>query len=348
MSEWLLEIGRFVVQVSFIVLLVAIVAILFARLKGESSRTRLRLEELNERMDQRRRRLAMAAAEPGARKGLLKSFRRQDKRNRSRQRKQGTQTPESRATTWVIDFHGDIKATGVSRLAEEISCVIAAAAAGDEVVIRLESAGGLVHAYGLAAAQLERLREAGLSVTICVDKVAASGGYLMACAADHLRAAPFAVLGSIGVVAQLPNVHRLLKRHDIDVELHTAGEFKRTLTVMGENTPEGREKFQADLEHIHTLFKQHVAERRPNLDIDTIATGEVWYGQDALAKGLIDALGTSEAYLMQKVTESRVISVRLDTRHPFADKVGLAVSRGLEGTLDRALERLQASDWQKR
>ncbi len=348
MSEWLLEIGRFIVQVSFIVLLVAIVAILFARLKGEPGRTRLRLEELNERVEQRRRRLAMAAAEPGARKGLLKTFRRQDKCKRSRQRKQDTQTQASCGTTWVIDFHGDIKATGVSRLAEEISCVIAAAAAGDEVVIRLESAGGLVHSYGLAAAQLERLREAGLRVTICVDKVAASGGYLMACAADHLRAAPFAVLGSIGVVAQLPNVHRLLKRHDIDVELHTAGEFKRTLTVMGENTPEGRKKFQADLEHIHALFKQHVAQRRPNLDIDTIATGEVWYGQDALAKGLIDALGTSEAYLMQKVAESRVISVRLETRHPVADKIGLAVSRGLEGTLDRALERLQASDWQKR
>lgn len=348
MSEWLLEIGHFVVQVSFIVLLVAIVAILLVRLKGESSRTRLRLEEMNERMEQRRRRLAMAATEPGARKSLLKTFRRQDKRNQSRQRKQDTQPQESRGTTWVIDFHGDIKATGVSRLAEEISCIIAAAAAGDEVVIRLESAGGLVHSYGLAAAQLERLREAGLSVTICVDKVAASGGYLMACAADHLRAAPFAVLGSIGVVAQLPNVHRLLKRHDIDVELHTAGEFKRTLTVMGENTPEGREKFQADLEHIHTLFKQHVAERRPHLDIDSIATGEVWYGQDALAKGLVDALGTSEAYLMQKVAESRVISVRLETRHPVADKVGLAVSRGLEGALDRALERLQANGWQKR
>src|SRR5690554_5732772 len=214
-SEWLLEIGRFIVQVSFIVLLVAIVAILFARLKGGASRTRLRLEELNERMEQRRRRLKMAAAAPGTRKGLLKSFRRQDKRNQSRQRKQDTQPQESRGTTWVIDFHGDIKASGVSRLAEEISCVIAAAAAGDEVVIRLESAGGLVHAYGLAAAQLERLREAGLSVTICVDKVAASGGYLMACAADHLRAAPIAVLGSIGVVAQLPNVHRLLDRKSV-------------------------------------------------------------------------------------------------------------------------------------
>lgn len=345
MSEWWLDIGRFVVQMSILTLLVVAAIIAIVRIRNApGGDTRLRLEELNGRLEQRRRRLAVAATEPSARKRLIKTLRRDDKR-RSRGH---VEQSESRPTLWVIDFQGDIKASGVTRLAEEISCITAAATTGDEVVIRLESAGGLVHAYGLAAAQLDRLREAGLTTTVCVDKVAASGGYLMACAADQLRAAPFAVLGSIGVVAQLPNLHRLLKRHAIDIELLTAGEYKRTLTVLGENTPEGRDKYQADLEHIHLLFKRHVAERRPHLDIDSVATGEVWYGVDALGKGLIDALGTSEAYLVERMTAARVVSVRLEKRHSVTERVGMAVSRGTEGALDRVLERLEASSWQKR
>ena len=345
MNEWWLDIGRFVVQMSILTLLIVAAIIVIARIRNATGgRTRLRLEELNEQLEHRRRRLTVAATEPNARKRLIKTLRRDDKR-RSRVR---PEEKESRSTLWVLDFQGDIKASGVTRLAEEISCVIAAASAGDEVAIRLESAGGLVHAYGLAAAQLDRLREAGLTTTICVDKVAASGGYLMACAADHLRAAPFAVLGSIGVVAQLPNVHRLLKRHDIDVELLTAGEYKRTLTVLGKNTPEGREKYQADLEHIHLLFKRHVAERRPSLDIASVATGEVWYGVDAVDKGLVDALGTSEAYLMERMSKARVVSVRLEPRHSMTERVGMAVSQGVEGAFDRVLERLEESPWQKR
>jgi serine protease SohB len=345
-NEWLMDIGRFVVQMSLLTLLVAIAVMVIVRIKSESGgRTRLRVEELNDNLEYRRRRLALAATEPSARKLLVKTFRRDDK-NRSRTGRK--QVQDSRSTVWVLDFHGDLKATGVGRLGEEISAVMAAAAKGDEVVIRVESAGGLVHSYGLAAAQVDRLREAGLTTTVCVDKVAASGGYLMACAADHLRAAPFAVLGSIGVVAQLPNVHRLLKRHDVDVELLTAGEYKRTLTVFGENTPEGREKFQSDLENIHSLFKQHVAERRPSLDIDAVATGEVWYGHDAFNQGLIDALGTSEAYLVSRMEEARVVSVRLEARHPMAERFGMAMSRSVEGALDRMLERLEASRWEKR
>ncbi|QOR38831.1 protease SohB [Billgrantia diversa] len=346
MNEWLMDMGRFVVQTSILTLLVVIAVIVIARIKSEAGeRVRLRVDELNERLEYRRRRLTLAATEPNARKRLLKAFRRDDK---SRTRAGRKQAGESRGTVWVLDFVGDLKATGVGRFAEEISAVAAAASDGDEVVIRLESAGGLVHGYGLAAAQVDRLREAGLSTTICVDKVAASGGYLMACAADHLRAAPFAVLGSIGVVAQLPNVHRLLKRHDVDFELLTAGEYKRTLTVFGENTEEGREKFQSDLEHIHDLFKRHVAERRPTLDIEAVATGEVWYGRDALEKGLVDALGTSEAYLVARMEEARVVSVRLEARHPMGKRLGMAVKEGVEGGVERLLERLDASRWEKR
>nr|WP_267956324.1 protease SohB [Halomonas sp. MCCC 1A17488] len=341
-----MDMGRFVVQVSVLTLLVVVTVVVIARIKSEAGeRVRLRVDELNNRLEYRRRRLALAATEPSARKRLAKAFRRDDK---SRSRAGRRQADEPRGTVWVLDFHGDLRATGAARFAEEISAVTAAASEGDEVVIRLESAGGLVHAYGLAAAQVDRLREAGLDTTVCVDKVAASGGYLMACAANQLRAAPFAVLGSIGVVAQLPNVHRLLKRHDVDVELLTAGEYKRTLTVFGENTEEGREKFQSDLEHIHELFKRHVAERRPTLDVEAVATGEVWYGRDALEKGLVDALGTSEAYLLARMEEARVVSVRLEARHPMGKRLGLAVREGIEAGVERVLERLDASRWEKR
>lgn len=346
MEDWLNDLGMFVAQLLILALVVGLVAAVIARVRGEGGeRLRLRVEELNARREYRRRRLALAASDPGARKRLLKAFRRDDKAQDKRGRKAEAQ---SRQTVWVLDFHGDIRASGAGRFAEEISAVLAAANEGDEVVLRLESAGGLVHAYGLAAAQVDRLREAGLTTTACVDKVAASGGYLMACAADQLRAAPFAVLGSIGVVAQLPNVHRLLKRHDIDVELLTAGEYKRTLTVFGENTPQGREKFQSDLENIHQLFKTHVAERRPNLDIEAVATGEVWYGRDALPRGLIDALGTSEEYLVSRMVHARVISVRLEARRPLGERLGMAVSRGIEHGIDRVLERLDAGRWEKR
>jgi serine protease SohB len=345
-NEWLMDIGRFLAQLMLLVLVIGLVVAVIARMRSEGGeRLRLRLEELNDRREYRRRRLTLAATEPGARKRLVKAFRRDDKAQGRRGRKQAS---GPRQTVWVLEFRGDLKASGAGRLAEEISAVLSAAAEGDEVVVRLESAGGLVHAYGLAAAQMDRLRDAGLTTTVCVDKVAASGGYLMACAADHLRAAPFAVLGSIGVVAQLPNVHRLLKKHDIDVELLTAGEYKRTLTVFGENTPQGREKFMADLENIHQLFKSHVAERRPDLDIEAVATGEVWYGRDALGKGLIDALGTSEAYLVSRMDAARVISLRLEPRRPMSERLGMAVSRGVEHGIERLLERLDAGRWERR
>ncbi|PMR77445.1 protease SohB [Billgrantia endophytica] len=347
MNEWLMDIGRFTAQLVVLILLVGFMVAIFTRAKREGGdRLRLRIEELNDRYEYRRRRLALAASEPGARKRIAKAFRRDDKYRGRRGKK--AEPAAIRQTVWVLDFHGDIKASGTRRLAEEISAILSAASEGDEVVVRLESAGGLVHSYGLAAAQMDRLREAGLTTTVCVDKVAASGGYLMACAANRLRAAPFAVLGSIGVVAQLPNVHKLLKRHDIDVELLTAGEYKRTLTVFGENTEEGREKFMADLENTHLLFKNHVAERRPDLDIETVATGEIWYGRDALANGLIDALGTSEAYLVSRMEEARVVSVRLEPRHPLGERLGMAVSQGVAGGVERLLERLDAGRWQKR
>jgi len=198
----------------------------------------------------------------------------------------------------VTDFHGDIKATGVASLREVITGVLMEAAEGDEVLVRLENAGGIVTEHGLAASQLARLRVRKIALTVAVDKIAASGGYLMACVADRIIAAPFAVVGSIGVVAQLPNFHRLLERSGVDFELHTAGEFKRTLTLFGENSEGGREKLRQQLEDTHRLFKDFIREYRPHLDLERVATGEYWHGSQALELGLVDELKTSDDYLM--------------------------------------------------
>lgn len=232
-----------------------------------------------------------------------------------------------RPRVFVLGFEGDLQAHAVASLREEISAVLQVAEKGDEVMLKLESGGGLVHAYGLAASQLVRLRAGGLRLTVAVDKIAASGGYLMACVADRILAAPFAVVGSIGVVAQMPNFHRLLQKNEIDFELHTAGEFKRTLTLFGENTDAAREKFRGELDQTHGLFKAFVAEYRPALELDKVATGEHWFGTQALALGLIDELRTSDDYLLQRVAEAEVFDLRYRIRRPLAERLGVGLAR---------------------
>ncbi|MFP6837776.1 MAG: protease SohB, partial [Pseudomonadales bacterium] len=194
---------------------------------------------------------------------------------------------------FVLDFLGDLQASAVKNLSTEITAVLTLAQASDEVVVRVESPGGVVHGYGLAASQLDRIKQHGVPLVVVVDKIAASGGYLMAAVADKVIAAPFAVMGSIGVVAQIPNVHRLLKKHDVDVEILTAGKYKRTLTVLGENTEEGRQKFVEELEDVHSLFQEFVSNHRPQVAIEAVATGETWYGQRAIDVKLIDEICTS-------------------------------------------------------
>lgn len=202
---------------------------------------------------------------------------------------------------YVIDFSGDIKASQADQLRDEVSAILSIAKPEDEVVVRLESPGGAVNGYGLAASQLQRIRDKKIPLTACIDKMAASGGYLMACVANRIIAAPFAIIGSIGVVAQVPNFHRWLKKNDIDVELLTAGEYKRTLTLFGENTDKGRKKFQEDLERIHQKFRDYVLENRQQVDIDKVATGEHWLGRDAFDLRLVDSLKTSDEYLSGKM-----------------------------------------------
>lgn len=271
-------------------------------------------------------------------KVLDKERRKEEKRERKARRK-GVAEPD-RKRVFVLDFDGDIKASAVDNLREEISAILTVAKPDDAVLVRLESSGGMVHSYGLAASQLERITRGGLQLTVAVDRVAASGGYMMACIAQRIIAAPFAIIGSIGVMAQLPNFHRLLKKHDVDVELHTAGEFKRTLTVFGENTEKGRRKFQQELEDTHVLFKQFVAQHRPQLDIGATATGEIWYGTQALERALIDGVQTSDEFLMERRADHDLYQVRYVEKKSWQEKLGMAAEAGVERGLGRLWSQL--------
>lgn len=228
---------------------------------------------------------------------------------RSKEARQPKPEELPKARVFVLDFKGDVLATQTESLREEVTVVLGIAEAGDEVVVRLESAGGAVHGYGLAASQLSRLRAKGIPLTICVDKVAASGGYMMACVGQKVLAAPFAVIGSIGVVAPVPNLHRLLERHGVDYEDVTAGRYKRTVSLLGRITEEGRTKLKEQIEDTHGLFKRFVSEMRPQLDVEAVATGEHWYGQRALELHLVDGVATSDDYLLDKATGARVFEV---------------------------------------
>jgi serine protease SohB len=245
------------------------------------------------------------------------------------------ETPKKRV--FVLDFDGDIKASAADLMREEITAILTMARKEDEVVVRLESGGGMVHSYGLASSQLQRIKDSGIPLTVCIDMVAASGGYMMACIADKIVAAPFAIVGSIGVVAQLPNFSRLLKKNDIDFEMFTAGEYKRTVTMFGHNSAKAKDKFRDDLEETHVLFKNHVTNFRPSVNIEEVATGDVWYGQDALKNNLIDELGTSDDYLVSACKNSDVFEVSYEFKKSLQEKLGIAVQIGIEKAATRFL-----------
>ncbi|HHW77914.1 MAG TPA: protease SohB [Xanthomonadaceae bacterium] len=291
--EFLSEYGMFLAKTATLVVAVLVVTggiVMLAR-RGEGrpeSRGRLDIRHLNGIYDD----MAFALKAAILSKKGFKQFRK-ERKTREKQREK-----TERRRVFVLNFHGDIRASALTSLREEVTAVLTVAQPEDEVVLRLESAGGLVHAYGLAAAQLLRIRDRRIKLTAAVDKVAASGGYMMACVADRIIAAPFAVLGSIGVIAQLPNFNRLLKKHDVDYEQFMAGEFKRTVTIFGENTDQGRRKFQEEIEDAHALFKDFVKAHRPGVDLERVATGEHWYGTRALESRLVDELRTSDDYLL--------------------------------------------------
>ncbi len=266
----------------------------------------------------------------------FKARRKAERKARKRRDKQG----DERHRVFVLDFDGDIQASQVEHFRNEVSGVLSEARKGDEVVVRLESPGGMVHGYGLAASQMARLRTAEVRLVAAVDKVAASGGYLMAALAHHIIAAPFAIVGSIGVIAQIPNVHRLLKQHQVDVDVLTAGEFKRTLTVFGENTAEGRAKFLEELNETHALFKQHVAAHRPGIDIDGVATGEAWHAELALERGLVDEIKTSDQYLLERAERAEILEVRWEEHRTPIERLLEGIGVRLGARLWRLASRL--------
>ncbi|MFU8814827.1 MAG: protease SohB [Pseudomonadales bacterium] len=315
--EYVYDYLSFLAQAATVVVAVLIVVagVLALRMRREHhGEGRLEVRKLNDQLSDLKVRVqeAMlpATAVRRARKQEQKAHKKTAKQEAKALKKTGGRPSPERKHIYVIDFAGDLQASQVRMLRTEITAVLLAAQESDEVLVRLESAGGMVHGYGLAASQLDRVRRQGISLVVAVDKVAASGGYLMAAVANRILAAPFAVLGSIGVVAQIPNVHRLLKRHDVDVEVLTAGKYKRTLTVLGENTEEGRQKFIEELEDVHRLFQDFVGTRRAQLDIDAVATGETWYGQQALDMKLVDEVLTSDEYLVQQSEHADIYEVR--------------------------------------
>ena len=251
----------------------------------------------------------------------------------SAKKKKKKEKDEVDESIFVLNFKGDIQATEVEKLKQEINAILLADTECSEVVVKVESGGGSAYAYGLCAAELKRLVDNGINLTVCIDKVAASGGYLMSCVASKIIAAPWAIVGSIGVIAQLPNFHRLLKKNLIDFEMHTAGEFKRTLTTLGENTDAGRAKFKEDLEDLHLIFKDFVKEQRPQVNTDVVATGEVWQGEKAVEVGLVDALETSDNYLVGLYKKARLFEISFIEKKNLSEKFAFSFQLILEKSM---------------
>ena len=293
----------------------------------------IRVSHLNARINEQRKKIAQTT---GSKLELLQLSQQLSKEARARKK--------TNQKIYVLDFKGDMAASAVESLREEITLILSTAKAGrDRVVVRLESPGGMVHGYGLAAAQLVRLRDAGFHLTICVDKVAASGGYMMACIANEVVSAPFAIVGSIGVVAQVPNFNRLLKDNKIDFELYTAGQYKRTVTMFGENTEEGKAKFEEELQQTHALFKHFVEKYRPQLNVEKVATGEHWYGRDALDLNLVDKLQTSDEYLLHLLTQHDVYSIQTRKKPTLGEQLGLQAAQIADSLIPTVMNKVMES-----
>nr|BET44614.1 MAG: protease SohB [Candidatus Aschnera chinzeii] len=311
--EFFLSYGLFLAKIitSIIFIIIILLIIFNCTMRKQNKKGNLKITNLTEIYNTRQYIMKQAKMKNSDYKIWLKNYKKQEKIKAKKEKilLKKKQIIFKKPSLFVINFKGSINACEVSSLREEINTILSIADNNDEVLVKLESCGGVVHGYGLAAAQLNRLKEKGLKLTVSVDKVAASGGYMMASVANRIIAAPFAIIGSIGVVAQIPNFNRLLKKNNIDIELHTAGEHKRTLTIFGENTEHGRKKFINDLHETHKLFKDFIQNNRPNIDIDSIATGEYWYGKHALEKGLIDQLGVSDDIIINNINNYDIIEV---------------------------------------
>ncbi len=326
--EFLYEYGLFLAKAVTFVLafIIVVVTITATAVKQKSKKGELEITDLSEQFKE----VEEDVIHHLLTKEELKEKEKQDKKAAKEKKKEKTEDADKKHRLYVLDFNGSIDAKEVSSLREEISALLTVATPDDEVFVRLESGGGMVHGYGLAASQLDRIRQQNIPLTVAVDKVAASGGYMMACVANKILSAPFAIVGSIGVIAQIPNFNKLLKKNDIEFEQLTAGEFKRTLTMFGENTESGRAKFVEELEETHVLFKDFVREHRPSLDIDKVATGEHWFGLKAKELGLVDDIQTSDDYLMSASKDKQVVLLKYEVKKGLAEKFSKAASLSIE------------------
>ncbi|MDH3978157.1 MAG: protease SohB [Gammaproteobacteria bacterium] len=339
MGEFFLEYGLFLAKAITVVITLFIILVLIAGVSRRGpGHQGLEVEKLNDKF----REAAEAVRRAVLNKAAWKKHEKADKKERKAAEKSATEASDHRRRVFVLDFKGDIRASAVASLREEISAIVSTATAQDEVVMCLENPGGAVHEHGLAASQLLRIKDRGVPLTVIVDKVAASGGYLMACIADRIIAAPFAVIGSIGVIAQVPNFNRALESRGVDFEQVTAGKYKRTVTMFGKNTDEDRAKLKEELEEVHHLFKSLVAEQRPSLDVERVATGEHWYGSDALNLGLVDELGTSDDYLIAAADDADVFKIAFKGKQSLQERLMSA----FESSMTRA--GIWFEEWQSR
>ncbi|HHF3070289.1 TPA: protease SohB [Vibrio diabolicus] len=348
--EFLLDYGLFLAKIITVVAAIIVLLIIAKSAGGKSGAAKGELEitNLSEQHKQSVEQLEHHLHDDAFIKARDKAVKKEEKeKNKSREKeikqasKDGSLDSKREPHLFVLDFNGSIDAKEVASLREEITAILAVAREGDEVLLRLESGGGMVHGYGLASSLLDRIKAAGLPLTISVDKVAASGGYMMACVADKIVSAPFAIVGSIGVIAQIPNFNKLLKKHDIEYEQLTAGEYKRTLTMFGENTDKARDKFKQELEETHVLFKDFIRERRPSLDLDKVATGEHWFGTQAKELGLVDDISTSDDIVVAACKDKTVLSVHYVQKKKLADKLAGVAGKVADSVILKLAERGQ-------
>lgn len=337
--NWFSQYSLFLAETATVVIaiLAVLIFILSQRRKSSTIAGRLSVKDISEEYEQVKDDMLTSSMDEIEAKQFTKDLKKQKKLEKKQSKQAAKKKDDDNAKSsdakpklFVLSFNGSMDAHEVEELRQEITAVLAVIKPEDQVVVKLESPGGVVHGYGLAASQLLRFRTRNIPFTAVVDKVAASGGYMMACTASKIVAAPFAIVGSIGVVAQIPNFNRLLKKHDVDIELQTAGEYKRTLTMFGENTDEGRQKFKQELEQTHLLFKDFVKEYRPNIDIDQVATGEHWFATQAKEMGLVDEISTSDDFILSHLETHKIIAVNYQRKQKLSEKLSKNVVKGME------------------
>jgi serine protease SohB len=337
--DFIIQYGFFllkVVTVVIAILLPILIVINSSKSKSISEKGHLQIKNLSDQFE------SMGNALQGS---LMdsKTFKKFRKDLDKKKKKEDKESAKDQESIFVLNFNGDIQASEVDKLKHEINAILLSETECKEVVLKVESGGGSAYAYGLCAAELKRLVDAEINLTVCIDKVAASGGYLMSCVASKIVAAPWALVGSIGVIAQMPNIHKLLKKNLVDFEMHTAGEFKRTLTVFGENTEEGRDKFKSELEDLHVIFKDFVKDNRPEIDTSVVATGEVWQGEKALEVGLIDEIGTSDDYLVKLSKKFKLFEIEYIEKKNLSERFAFAAETFLNRTVLRIYDTLNKS-----